>query len=318
MRNYYPGLLVTFNVVLLLTSSIMLYLGISLVAYYKLDSLDFVSQWFWMVPYIMIILGLGVFVVALYGCAVGLTESRCQLYTFSGLMILFFILQLLAIFAAMELRSVILRAEFYSIDVLDDLRDYNTNWKTRAKWDGLHREYHCCGGVNFYDGFRVWRNADVGEFTNSVPDSCCLRVTEGCGVNVFNELEQNLVRKIHMHGCLTLMNDKLESQVVPMLLGYTGVGTILALVQLLCVIFACALAAAIKREMNEHDDIRSLRSSTNAGSLHGSFDADPATPRFDHSRRDQHHYGRDNLNAAYEAEQRSKIPHFSDFEEKAV
>lgn len=55
----------------------------------------------------------------------------------------------------MELRSVINNSEFAGINVLDDLKDYKTNPDTRTKWDSLHREFHCCGGLNFNTGYKV-------------------------------------------------------------------------------------------------------------------------------------------------------------------
>lgn len=151
----YPGLLALANVVLLVASSILLFLGVSLVTFYKLDMLDFVASWFYVVPYLMMVLGSGCFIVALYGSVVGALGSRCHLYLYAGLMVLFFVLQLAAIFAAMELRGVINRAEYVSIDILADLADYEADYATRAKWDALQREFHCCGGINFNDGFKV-------------------------------------------------------------------------------------------------------------------------------------------------------------------
>ena len=164
-------------------------------------------------------------------------------------MVVLFLLQLGGIFASMELRAVINRGEFTGVDVLADLEDYKANPDTRSKWDKIHREFNCCGGLTFNDGykvgvifdhrsvdkaykanyckyyetsafdtclrlvFQIWRNADIGSQTNSVPDSCCLRVTEGCGQHIFREQDITMHRIIHTHGCITVMEPKLRDQV---------------------------------------------------------------------------------------------------------
>lgn len=157
---------------------------------------------------------------------------------------------------------------------------------------------------------QIWRNADIGIKRNSVPDSCCHRPTEGCGANAFAERDDILAQKIYTHGCLTVMGDKLEGQVVPVLLGYAAVGTLLALVQLLCVVFACAYASAISRDEQEglmlEDEARSYRSSgynglavTPASAGAGGHGSMPGTPRFDHIRSLNHGYGQENANSVF-------------------
>ena len=157
------------------------------------------------------------------------------------------------------------------MDILADLENYKSSSATRAKWDSLHREFSCCGGLNFADGYKIWRNADIGLQSNSVPDSCCLRPSEGCGRNVFREeTDLTVNRIIFTHGCVTIMEPKLNGQVVPVLLGYAGVGTVLALVQLLAVVFACAYSAAISRYEQQKDE-QSQRTAVSA----------PSTPRLE-------------------------------------
>ena len=54
----------------------------------------------------------------------------------------------------------------------------------------------------------------MGGARNSVPDSCCLRESPGCGVNVFGVTDLRVtIQKIHLHGCLTIMMVRLETHV---------------------------------------------------------------------------------------------------------
>ena len=81
---------------------------------------------------------------------------------YAGLMALLFALQLGGIFAAMELRGAVVRRELQTVDVLTSLEDYGANPATRRRWDALHQEFGCCGGINFNDGYKV-RLRDIAE-----------------------------------------------------------------------------------------------------------------------------------------------------------
>ena len=64
-------------------------------------------------------------------------------------------------------------------------------------------------------------------------------------------------------------------QVVPVLLGYAGVGTLLALIQLLSIVFACAYSASISRYEKQRDETYQA-AGTN---LHGNHISAQSTPR---------------------------------------
>lgn len=216
-------------------------------------------------------------------------HPRCHLILYSFLMALLFVFQLAGIFAAVELRSTINNNEYAAADALPSLEHYTADPAQRARWDALQSEFKCCGALNFNDGYRIWRNADIGRETNGVPDSCCLRPSEGCGERVFAKQEATLDRVIHMHGCLTLLQDKLTQQVVPVLLGYAGVGVCLALLQLLAVVFACSYSAQISRRRQRQDSEDERRY------LQGEVLSAPNTPRFDIVRNQSGGFVNDNM-----------------------
>jgi hypothetical protein len=173
----YPGLLAITNVILLIASTILIFLGSALITFYQLDKLGFISPYFYIVPYIMVGLGIFSFVLALYGLIVAAAASRLHLILFSVLMIAIFVTQLVGVFAAIELRAVINSGEAISgVNIIDDLEDYAANPATQYKWDTLQREFHCCGGINFNNGYKVSRlfrrltrvfNDLIDDFTKS-------------------------------------------------------------------------------------------------------------------------------------------------------
>ena len=76
MGTKFPSLLGLTNLILLVSSTILMYLGSALTTFYLLDSLDFISVWFAVVPNIMVALGVSCFVVAIYGGFVAANANR--------------------------------------------------------------------------------------------------------------------------------------------------------------------------------------------------------------------------------------------------
>ena len=75
-------------------------------------------------------------------------------------------------------------------------------------------EFTCCGGYGYATGYNDWKHTLLGGAHNSVPDSCCLNESPGCGANVFGVTDLRVtIQKIHLHGCLTIMMVRLESHV---------------------------------------------------------------------------------------------------------
>jgi hypothetical protein len=302
-RSSFPGLLAMCNLILLIASTILIFLGSALVIFYHLDKLNFVNTYFTIVPYTMIGLGVASFVTSLFGAAIAVSDSRPSLIVFSALMVVLFLTQLYGVFAAMELRAGINSGvDIEGADVGEDLKDYQTNAATMHRWDTLQREFHCCGGLQFNTGFKDWRNSDIGIDSDSVPDTCCHEPLLNCGRGVLAQHSEVVNNNIYRDGCLTVIKDKLIVQVEPVLLGYAVVGTCLALLQLLAVVFACAYSAQISRRKNadlQYDDgtlnRSTLRSSSTYRAEAHSSPSTPMTPRFDNIRAPTSHYVNGNM-----------------------
>lgn len=104
------------------------------------------------------------------------------LVVYAVLLSIAFIAQLVSIFTALELRTVVAR-EVPASESVNDLMEYGkSDWVT-AKWDDLQESLHCCGGTTFNSGYLAYGSTPIG-LNYSVPDSCCHTVTKGCGVNM--------------------------------------------------------------------------------------------------------------------------------------
>ena len=76
----------------------------------------------------------------------------------------------------------------------------------------------------------------MGDSKKSVPDSCCLFEAPGCGQNVFEISDVRvIVQKINIHGCLFVMKRMLDKDIPPILLIFSGVASILAVMELFSV-----------------------------------------------------------------------------------
>lgn len=66
-------------------------------------------------------------------------------------------------------------------------------------------------------------------------------------------VEDDIRNKIFVDGCLEILKDKLEDDVIPMMVVYAVVGVILALIELITVVLSCAYVAQITRRINKSD-----------------------------------------------------------------
>ena len=234
------------NVVLIITSTFLIFTAIVLMKFYHVTKLDFWSPLFAIVPPYMITLGIYTFLVCFFGFAVSGSDKKVLIAVYAILLAIAFIAQLGSIFVSLELRSTIEQEKVSAAAVNDDLVQYGVDYSITAKWDELQRYFHCCGANNYLTGYSDYRSTPIGQ-NFSVPDSCCHVPSPGCGNWIFKESEDQIINKIYVGGCLTLLQYNLENDVVPMMVAYAVIGVILALIELITIVLASAYVAQITR-----------------------------------------------------------------------
>ena len=125
---------------------------------------------------------------------------------------------------------------------------YDKDSAIRAKWDELHRDLHCCGGYRYGQGYTDWVGKLQDKPKGTVPDSCCQTYSEGCGTSVANGNTDSIRAQIFVDGCMEIIEDKLNDDVVPIMVAYACIGVVLALIELISVILSCAYIAQINRK----------------------------------------------------------------------
>jgi len=235
------------SVILIITSTILIFTAVTLMKFYHLDKLGFWSSYFEFVPYYMLILGVYSFLLGLFGAFVSGSGSKGALMVFALLMVIAFFAQLGSIFTALEVRSAVEKDDQGDSMVYNSMEQYKDGGTAKSNWDSIQRDLHCCGGKA--DGYAKWYGR-LGVGSGSiVPDSCCHDERDGCGKDIQGTglSHEDISEIIYVLGCMEIIEDKLENDVVPMMVVYACVGVLLAIIELICVVLAAAYIAQINR-----------------------------------------------------------------------
>jgi len=241
------------SVILIITSTILIFTAVTLMKFYHLDKLGFWSSYFEFVPYYMLILGIYTFLLGLFGAFVSGAGNKAALIVFAALMAIAFFAQLGSIFTALEVRSSVEKDDQGDQLVFNSMDMYKDGGTDKSNWDAIQRDLHCCGGHGKTDGFTKWYSRL--EDSSDVPDSCCHVQSDGCGKGIQNLNNfRDISDQIYVLGCMEIIRDKLEGDVVPMMVVYACVGVLLAIIELICVVLACAYIAQINRRTSNFSE----------------------------------------------------------------
>ncbi|XP_023344482.1 CD63 antigen [Eurytemora carolleeae] len=206
------------NGVLLVSSLILIGTGSSLMGFYRIHMLEVITLDFIIVPTVLTGGGLFTLLVSFFGFAAVAKEDSCLLTCFSVLLGVDFCILVAGIISSVRLLFDI-QIGFLDADVMTELSAYETNSWVRYKWDTMQTEFTCCGGYGYAQGYMDWKKTTMGGSRNSVPDSCCLFVSPGCGSNLFEVNDIRVViGKINVHGCITVMQRRMETHVTVILM----------------------------------------------------------------------------------------------------
>ena len=236
------------SVLLTLSSPLLLFVCLLLLFFYRVQSLVLVSSWFLLLPDLFflsaalnLLSGVSSGLLGLLECGdrtrtgtrTGSRTRKAFLLASCCLLVASFATAITSAYGCTELQSVILQQSFLAINIGWVMDQYMTDQTFRRAWDSLQTQYFCCGALNFNTGYRDWKN-DYGRLNNSVPDSCCHQPFLNCGSNIFVGVSPPL--NIHTHGCLTVIQNKLEQELTLLLtvmMAVQGLMMILALVTLI-------------------------------------------------------------------------------------
>jgi len=238
------------NVFLLIVSTGLLFSSIVLMSFYHMTKLEFWSWYFYATPMTMLALGLYTFAVSVYGFLISTKESRGLISLIAVFLSVAFLGQLFSVFTAIELRNLIEREVIPYAKLTEYMQEYERDDSVKGAWDSMQNQLRCCGGREYETGYQEWSLALTSR--DDVPDSCCHSVSESCGVGMIrkgNEVSSRENLGIWKDGCVQILKQKMRDDIKPFLMVYAGLGVLLALVELITVVLACAYVAQISRRV---------------------------------------------------------------------
>jgi len=192
-----------------------------LMMFYHMDSLHFLSgQWFYIFPMWTLSLGLVLLGVSILGISATVLKSRVGLLVYAGLIALIVVPQVLNIYFAGKLSSIIHSRSITEagLDEADDhIKEAMRTGDTAAmnRFFRMQRDFGCCG--LFGDtGFKYW-DGPSAQYPNNIflkqfelPQTCCV-CGEDCGCQVDDYLRSarefdSSLRPIHRVGCLSIID----------------------------------------------------------------------------------------------------------------
>lgn len=186
----------------------------------------------------LLIVGVIVFVIGFFGCCGAIKENHCMVVTFVVLLCVVLILEVAAAIVAFVLRDKITSTvEKEMMNATQNYGGKSHDGVTKA-WDRVQTQFMCCGGFNFTD----WKTNDYLKNTSSVPDTCCKNVSQNCGKGMFNNPARHTF--IYEDGCVVTFTGWVRTNIVVV----GGVAAGLTVIELIGIIIAGCLAAAIRRE----------------------------------------------------------------------
>jgi len=252
------------SVFLLVTSTIVIFTSVVLIKWYFMPNLAFWDPMFAVAPYLMVGLGVFKFIVALYGFGIISSENRGLLIVFAILLAIAFVGQVASIFTFWQVKTTVEIGSVGPSAANDELQLYGKpgHEGVTSSWDHMQEHLHCCGVSSTpQTGFKDWTNTEYGQNQNGeyagfdgVPDSCCRTESENCGKGVLGSMSVNTVRlRIWVDGCLSILQEWMEEDIVPMIAVYSGVGIAIALVELIATVLVCAYVAQINRRRQREE-----------------------------------------------------------------
>lgn len=192
-------------------------------------------------PTFCIAVGVITILVSCLACCGAKTESMCMLGCYAGLLFIVLSIEIVSITITYVYREEIETS--LKNDFQKTLNKYGqTGWERLTKSiDELEKDFHCCGNNKFSDWFDTpWGNNN----TNSVPKSCCRKMSEKeCNVNLSKDSQ-----KIYRCGCYNHVRKYLLENVHII----SGFGLWIVMIEVLGIVFSTCLMCRLRQRNSEY------------------------------------------------------------------
>ncbi|XP_026742580.1 CD63 antigen-like [Trichoplusia ni] len=238
-------MLLCITAIFVLTSALIISVGTTIYAIYH-DVSFFLEDHFFSPATFVIVIGVIMLFVSLFGCIGALKESTCLVNIFAVILSLVFVLEIAAAIAAYSLRGQV-------TDMLDEklrvtLPFYYENDEVHDAFDFIQSRLNCCGVDSYMDWSVVPPPPGVSGISISnitVPNSCCAESR----YNTIGDVEIDECTKLYANGCLPRVY-----YLVYQSAGLLGAGAMtIAFIQIIGIVFSFSLASSIRKAKSERE-----------------------------------------------------------------
>ena len=231
------------SLLMFLSTPILFFGGFILIYFYHVQSFGIVSDWFYVLPYAFYSCGAINFLASIFISIFQILPANLCKRLFLTVLCIFLVVSCLlngiSSYGCNELHSIILQQNFLSADSGGIMDQYMSDPSFQESWDDLQRQFFCCGVLLFNNGFLDWKNS-YGKLNNSVPDSCCHVESLHCGSHVYDGSLPPM--QIYTHGCMTVIQSKLENELTYMLLVFMVLSISMMMISLICLILSLCIS----------------------------------------------------------------------------
>ena len=216
-----------------MNSSFMIYLYIALNDWYFMPHLNFWHSAFYIGPLLILIVGIYKLIVVIYAICVSFSGFPLLYIVTPVLLGIALIVEIADNYVFWEVKTQITLGNPGAEKVVDVLMKYgDPNFpEVTVMMDHMQHQLRCCGGNGWLSGYSDYRNTALGTQNNSVPDSCCILVTDQCGCNLFGMSKDAIHLHIFVQGCIDIIIQQLTEDVLPWVSSFSGILVALTLVE---------------------------------------------------------------------------------------
>lgn len=216
--------LILLNILFLIASLVLVGLG---GFYYTQTYPCLLGNYMNLCTILFISLGFLLMLMSLFGLVGALKKSYEYIATFTVFIVLITTVEIGSSTAIFSLRKI--ASHSVSTRMFKTEHQYLFNATVANEWDSIQKKFACCGVHKPTEWYDILGNG-------TVPDSCCIHPTEGCGNYSKNQ------SSIHKYGCSKKMLSWMHKRQI-----YFGTTcNIFGFLQLVSGIFACSLASYIR------------------------------------------------------------------------
>ncbi|KAK9879532.1 hypothetical protein WA026_006603 [Henosepilachna vigintioctopunctata] len=220
------SLLMIFNFIFWISGIVIMIVGIWMaVDLYKYMELSI--EYSKSTPYVLIIMGAGIFLIGSFACCCTLKGQPKLLYVYGGILAVIFMLELGCGVSIYAYRDNLTKG--FDSGLNQAMRNYNNNSRIAEDIDIVQRELHCCGNHEAKDWINVAHSG--------IPESCCKK--EPC--NTRNDFE------INQEGCYDNIVKFLSSNITTVVI----IAMSVTLFPLIGIILSCCLACLLNKHKYE-------------------------------------------------------------------